>query len=83
MLEITQGLFKRLCGYFEKLQTLSDGFDRALLLVEVGFRTKLINSTSSVKKSGHLIYKVTINMINRIYQKILEVSGGLNLVTVL
>jgi transcriptional antiterminator RfaH len=35
MLEITNGPFKGLFGFFEKLQTLPDGLSRALLLVEV------------------------------------------------
>jgi hypothetical protein len=34
-LEITNGPFKDLFGFFEKLQTLPDGLSRALLLVEV------------------------------------------------
>ncbi len=35
LLEITQGPFKGLTGFFEKLQTMPDGLARALLLVEV------------------------------------------------
>ncbi len=35
LLEITQGPFKGLFGFFEKLQTLPDGLARALLLVEI------------------------------------------------
>ncbi len=35
LLEITQGPFKGLTGFFEKLQTLPDGLSRAMLLVEV------------------------------------------------
>ncbi len=35
MIEITQGPFKGLIGFFEKLQTLPDGLSRAMLLVEV------------------------------------------------
>jgi len=35
ILEITQGPFKGLVGFFEKLQTLPDGLARALLLVEL------------------------------------------------
>jgi len=35
MLEITQGPFKGLIGFFEKLQTMPDGLSRAMLLVEL------------------------------------------------
>lgn len=35
LLEITQGLFKGLSGFFEKLQTLPDGLTKALFIVEV------------------------------------------------
>jgi transcriptional antiterminator RfaH len=35
ILEIINGPFKDLFGFFEKLQTLPDGLSRALLLVEV------------------------------------------------
>ncbi len=35
LLKFTQVPFKGLSGFFEKLQTLPDGFTRALLLVEV------------------------------------------------
>jgi transcriptional antiterminator RfaH len=35
LLEITQGPFKGLTGFFENLQTMPDGVARALLLVEV------------------------------------------------
>ncbi len=35
LLEITQGPFKGLTGFFEKLQTLPDGLSRAMLLVDV------------------------------------------------
>ncbi len=35
MIEIIQGPFKGLIGFFEKLQTLPDGLSRAMLLVEV------------------------------------------------
>lgn len=50
-LEITQGPFKGLVGFFEKLQTLPDGISRALLLVELlGSAQKLEISLSSLKK---------------------------------
>ncbi len=35
LIEIIQGPFSGLSGFFEKLQTLPDGSTRALLLVEV------------------------------------------------
>ncbi len=35
IIEITQGPFKGLIGFFEKLQTLPDGLSRAILLVKV------------------------------------------------
>jgi transcriptional antiterminator RfaH len=35
MIEINQGPFKGLIGFFEKLETLPDGLSRAMLLVEV------------------------------------------------
>ncbi len=35
MIEITQGPFKGLIGFFEKIQTLPDGLSRAMLLFEV------------------------------------------------
>ncbi len=35
LLEITQGPFKGLTGFFEKLQTLPDGLSRATLFIEV------------------------------------------------
>jgi transcriptional antiterminator RfaH len=35
MIEITQGPFKGLIGFFEKLQTMPDGLSRAILLVEL------------------------------------------------
>lgn len=35
MIEITQGPFKGLIGFFEKLQTMPDGLSRAMLLVEL------------------------------------------------
>ncbi len=35
LLEITQGPFKGLTGFFEKLQTFADSLSRATLLVEV------------------------------------------------
>lgn len=53
MLEITQGPFKGLFGFFEKLQTMPDGFARALLLVEIlGSTHKLPIQVSQLKKSG-------------------------------
>jgi transcriptional antiterminator RfaH len=35
IIEITQGPFRGLTGFFDKLQTLPDGLSRAMLLVEV------------------------------------------------
>ena len=53
MLEITQGPFRGLFGFFEKLQTTPDGFARALLLVEIlGSTHKLPIQMSQLKKSG-------------------------------
>jgi transcriptional antiterminator RfaH len=52
MLEITQGPFKGLSGFFEKLQTLPDGLTRALLLVEVlGSVQKLQIQLPQLKKA--------------------------------
>jgi transcriptional antiterminator RfaH len=52
LLEITQGPFKGLSGFFEKLQTLPDGLTRALLLVEVlGSVQKLQIQLSQLKKA--------------------------------
>jgi transcriptional antiterminator RfaH len=53
MIEITNGPFKGLFGFFEKLQTLPDGLSRALLLVEVlGSAQKLKIQMSQLKKLG-------------------------------
>jgi transcriptional antiterminator RfaH len=54
VLEITQGPFKGLFGFFEKLQTMPDGFARALLLVEIlGSVQKLQLQLSQVKKASN------------------------------
>jgi transcriptional antiterminator RfaH len=51
MIEITNGPFKGLFGFFEKLQTLPDGLSRAVLLVEVlGSVQKLKIQLSQFKK---------------------------------
>lgn len=51
LLEITQGPFNGLTGFFEKLQTLPDGLSRAMLLVEVlGSVQKLQIQLSQLKK---------------------------------
>lgn len=53
ILEITNGPFKGLFGFFEKLQTLPDGLSRALLLVEVfGSAQKLKIQLLQLKKLG-------------------------------
>jgi len=53
MLEITQGPFKGLFGFFKKLQTLPDGLSRALVLVELlGTVQKLEINLSQLKKLG-------------------------------
>jgi transcriptional antiterminator RfaH len=53
ILEITNGPFKGLFGFFEKLQTLPDGLSRALLLVEVfGSAQKLKIQLPQLKKLG-------------------------------
>lgn len=53
LVEITQGPFKGLLGFFEKLQTLPDGLARALLLVEIlGSVQKLELSLPQLKKVG-------------------------------
>ena len=53
MIEITDGPFKGLFGFFEKLQTLPDGLSRALLLVEVlGSVQKLKIQLPQLKKLG-------------------------------
>lgn len=53
MLEITNGPFKGLVGFFEKLQSLPDGSSRALLLVEVlGSIQKLRIQLPQLKKLG-------------------------------
>jgi transcriptional antiterminator RfaH len=52
LLEITNGPFKGLSGFFEKLQTLPDGLIRALLLVEVlGSVQKLQIQLPQLKKA--------------------------------
>ncbi len=54
VLEIIQGPFKGLFGFFEKLQTMPDGFARALLLVEIlGSMQKLQLQLSQVKKASN------------------------------
>jgi transcriptional antiterminator RfaH len=51
LIEIIQGPFKGLKGFFEKLQTLPDGLSRAMLLVEVlGSVQKLQIQLSQLKK---------------------------------
>jgi transcriptional antiterminator RfaH len=53
MIEITDGPFKGLIGFFEKLQTLPDGLSRALLLVEaLGSVQKLKIQLPQLKKLG-------------------------------
>lgn len=53
LLEITGGPFKGLFGLFDKLNTLPDGFARALLLVEIlGHAQKLEIALSQLKKTG-------------------------------
>ena len=53
VLEITNGPFKGLVGFFEKLQTLPDGLSRALLLVEVlGSVQKLKIQLPQLKRLG-------------------------------
>jgi len=53
MLEITQGPFKGLFGFFKKLQTLPDGLSRALVLVELlGTVQKLEINLPQLKKVG-------------------------------
>jgi transcriptional antiterminator RfaH len=53
LLEITQGPFKGLMGFFEKLQTLPDGLTRALLMVEIlGSIQKLQIQLPQLKKIG-------------------------------
>ncbi len=53
LLEITQGPFKGLTGFFEKLQTMPDGLSRALLLVEVlGSVQKIHVYLPQLKKVG-------------------------------
>lgn len=53
LLEITQGPFKGLMGFFEKLQTLPDGLTRALLMVEIlGSVQKLHVQLPQLKKLG-------------------------------
>lgn len=52
LLEITQGPFRGLMGFFEKLQTLPDGLSRALLLVEIlGSVQKLQIDLPQLRKS--------------------------------
>lgn len=51
IIEITQGPFKGVIGFFEKLQTLPDGLSRAMLLVEVlGSVQKLQIQLSQLRK---------------------------------
>lgn len=53
ILEIIDGPFKGLFGFFEKLQTLPDGLSRALLLIEVlGSVQKLKIQLPQLKKLG-------------------------------
>ena len=53
LLEITQGPFKGLIGFFEKLQTQPDGLSRAMLFVELlGSVQKLQLNIQQVKKHG-------------------------------
>lgn len=53
MLEITHGPFKGFTGFFEKIQSYSDGLTRALLLVEVlGSVQKLNIELLQIKKIG-------------------------------
>ena len=53
LLQITQGPFKGLLGFFEKLQTLPDGLSRALLLVEIlGSVQKLQIQLPQLRKVG-------------------------------
>jgi transcriptional antiterminator RfaH len=53
MIEITQGPFKGLIGFFEKLQTLPDGLSRAMLLVELlGSVQKLQIQLPQLRKLG-------------------------------
>lgn len=54
LIEITEGPFKGLSGFFEKLQNMPDGFTRALLLVEIlGNPQKLeIQLSHLIKASG-------------------------------
>ena len=52
LLEITQGPFKSLMGFFEKLQTLPNGLSKATLLVEVlGSVQKLEIQLPQLKKA--------------------------------
>jgi transcriptional antiterminator RfaH len=52
LLEITNGPFKGLLGFFQKLQTLPDGMTRALLLVEIlGSVQKISLNLPHLKKS--------------------------------
>jgi transcription antitermination factor NusG len=52
LIVITQGPFKGLSGFFEKLQTLPDGLTRALLLIEVlGSVQKLQIQLPQLKKA--------------------------------
>jgi transcriptional antiterminator RfaH len=53
ILEITHGPFKGFTGFFEKIQSSSDGLTRALLLVEVlGSLQRLNIELSQIKKMG-------------------------------
>jgi len=52
LLEITNGPFKGLLGFFQKIQTMPDGMTRALLLVEIlGSAHKLLLNLPHLKKS--------------------------------
>lgn len=53
LLEITQGPFKGITGFFKKFQTMPDGLARALLLVEVlGSVQKIHVYLPQLKKGG-------------------------------
>jgi transcriptional antiterminator RfaH len=53
LLEITHGPFKGFTGFFEKIQSSSDGSTRALLLIEVlGSVQKLNIQLPHIKKTG-------------------------------
>lgn len=53
LVEITQGPFKGLLGFFQRLQTLPDGLARAMLLVEIlGSVQKLQLPLPQLKRAG-------------------------------